>query len=156
MGFKKLKVSNGDIKNKKRIGVLISGSGTNLQALIDRSLRHDSSSDIVLVVSNKPGVKGLERAQNVGIPTKVINHKEYKSRLDFDMAVHSTLEEHDVELVCLAGFMRILTGDFVRKWTGQLINIHPSLLPSFKGVDAHKQVLEAGVTLSGCTVHFVV
>ena len=86
---------------------------------------------------------------------QVIKHKNFKSRLDFDMAVHAALEEAGVELVCLAGFMRIVTGEFVRKWRGRLLNIHPSLLPSFKGMHAHKLVLEAGVRISGCTVHFV-
>lgn len=86
---------------------------------------------------------------------QVIKHKEFKSRLDFDMAVHAALEEAGVELVCLAGFMRIVTAEFVRKWHGRLLNIHPSLLPSFKGMHAHKLVLEAGVCISGCTVHFV-
>ena len=86
---------------------------------------------------------------------QVIKHKDFKSRLDFDMAVHAALEETGVELVCLAGFMRIVTGEFVRKWDGRLLNIHPSLLPSFKGMHAHKMVLEAGVCISGCTVHFV-
>ena len=86
---------------------------------------------------------------------QIIKHKDFKSRLDFDMAMHSALEEADVELVCLAGFMRIVTGEFVRKWHGRLLNIHPSLLPSFKGMHAHKMVLEAGVCITGCTVHFV-
>ena len=86
---------------------------------------------------------------------QVIKHKDFKSRLDFDMAVHAALEEAGVELVCLAGFMRIVTGEFVRKWIGRLLNIHPSLLPSFKGMHAHKMVLEAGVCITGCTVHFV-
>ena len=86
---------------------------------------------------------------------QVIKHKEFKSRLDFDMAVHAALEDAGVELVCLAGFMRIVTAEFVRKWHGRLLNVHPSLLPSFKGMHAHKLVLEAGVCISGCTVHFV-
>ncbi|XP_020622899.1 trifunctional purine biosynthetic protein adenosine-3-like [Orbicella faveolata] len=157
---KRPKLSNGQMdqqpKDKEmKVGVLISGSGTNLQALIDQSLRQDSSAKIVLVISNVPGVQGLSRAEKAGIPTKVIKHKEFKSRLDFDMAVHAALEEAGVELVCLAGFMRIVTAEFVRKWHGRLLNVHPSLLPSFKGMHAHKLVLEAGVCISGCTVHFV-
>ncbi|KAL9968520.1 hypothetical protein ACROYT_G020627 [Oculina patagonica] len=156
---KRPKLSNGQTEQHKgqemKVGVLISGSGTNLQALIDHSLRQDSSAKIVLVISNVPGVQGLTRAEMAGIPTKVIKHKEFKSRLDFDMAVHAALEEAGVELVCLAGFMRIVTAEFVRKWRGRLLNIHPSLLPSFKGMHAHKLVLEAGVCISGCTVHFV-
>ncbi|XP_068755360.1 trifunctional purine biosynthetic protein adenosine-3-like [Montipora capricornis] len=157
---KRAKLSNGLTEGEEnaqemKVGVLISGSGTNLQALIDQSLRQDSCAKIVLVVSNVPGVQGLKRAEAAGIPTKVIKHKDFKSRLDFDMAMHSALEEAGVELVCLAGFMRIVTGEFVRKWHGRLLNIHPSLLPSFKGMHAHKMVLEAGVCITGCTVHFV-
>ncbi|XP_070568153.1 trifunctional purine biosynthetic protein adenosine-3-like isoform X2 [Ptychodera flava] len=143
---------------KLKVGVLISGTGTNLQALIDHTLDPaiGSHAEIALVISNVPGVKGLERAEKAGIPTRVIRHKEFKSRVEFDMKVHQTLEEAGIEFVCLAGFMRILSGEFVRKWHGRLINIHPSLLPSFKGMNAHKLVLDAGVRLSGCSVHYVV
>ena len=105
------------------------------------------------VVAGKPEVKFL--FCSIQFFFQVIKHKDFKSRLDFDMAVHAALEEAGVELVCLAGFMRIVTGEFVRKWNGRLLNIHPSLLPSFKGMHAHKMVLEAGVCISGCTVHFV-
>jgi len=143
-------------KDRMKVGVLISGSGTNLQALIDHCKKRTSSADIVLVVSNKQDAHGLQRAAQAGIPTKVINHKDYGSRVEFDMAVLSELQAYQIELVCLAGFMRILSGEFVRKWEGRLINIHPSLLPSFKGANAHQQVLEAGVRLTGCTAHFVV
>lgn len=141
----------------KRVGVLISGSGTNLQALIDHTQEqnNNSSAEIVLVISNKPGVQGLERARKAGIPTQVINHKDFGSRQSFDEAVHKSLMTSEVDIVCLAGFMRILTGDFVHKWNGRMLNIHPSLLPSFKGHDAHCQVLKANVRISGCTVHFV-
>ncbi|XP_021367894.1 trifunctional purine biosynthetic protein adenosine-3-like isoform X1 [Mizuhopecten yessoensis] len=140
-----------------KVGVLISGSGTNLQALIDHTLEQNNNScaEIVLVISNKPGVQGLEKAQLAGIPTQVINHKDFGSRQSFDEAVHKSLVTAGVDIVCLAGFMRILTGDFVRKWNGCMLNIHPSLLPSFKGHDAHHQVLKADVRISGCTVHFV-
>lgn len=143
-------------KDRMKVGILISGSGTNLQALIDHCKKRTSSADIVLVVSNKQDAYGLQRASQAGIPTKVINHKDYGSRVEFDMAVLSELQAYQIELVCLAGFMRILSGEFVRKWEGRLINIHPSLLPSFKGANAHQQVLEAGVRLTGCTAHFVV
>lgn len=142
--------------DKMKVGVLISGSGTNLQSLIDQSMANSSHSEIVLVISNVPGVFGLQRAIKAGIPTKVVNNKDFKNRLEFDMEVLHVLKEAQVELVCLAGFMRILTGQFVSAWPSRLINIHPSLLPSFKGIDAHKQVLDAGVLITGCTAHFVV
>ncbi|XP_068931035.1 trifunctional purine biosynthetic protein adenosine-3 [Petaurus breviceps papuanus] len=137
------------------VAVLISGTGTNLQALIDSTQESTSYAQIVVVISNKAGVAGLEKAENAGIPTKVINHKLYKSRSEFDSEIDSVLEEFSVDLVCLAGFMRILSGPFVQKWNGKILNIHPSLLPSFKGSNAHEQVLEAGVRVTGCTVHFV-
>ncbi|XP_056641473.1 trifunctional purine biosynthetic protein adenosine-3 isoform X1 [Diorhabda sublineata] len=142
---------------KKKVGVLISGSGTNLQALIDATQdpMQQIGAEIVLVISNKTGVEGLKRAERAGIPTKVLNHKNYSSRLDYDMALHNELTSSGVDIVCLAGFMRILTGEFTRKWKGRLINVHPALLPLFKGVDAQKQALESGVRISGCTVHFV-
>jgi len=157
-GFEDYDVINVDeVSHSKRlrVGVLISGSGTNLQALIDQSLKPESKAEIRLVISNVPGVKGIERAESAGIKTKVINHKVFPSRVSFDRAVSAALEEEGIELVCLAGFMRILSGEFVQKWRGRLLNVHPSLLPSFKGMNAHEQVLESGVRLTGCTVHFV-
>lgn len=142
---------------KKKVAVLISGTGTNLQALINHSMNpiNDSAAEIVLVVSNVPGAQGLTRAESVGIPTKIISHKNYDGRLQFDMAVHQLLTEAGIDIVCLAGFMRILTGEFVRLWNGRMLNVHPSLLPSFKGTNAQKQALEAGVRITGCSVHFV-
>ncbi|KAL8599687.1 hypothetical protein ACOMHN_064133 [Nucella lapillus] len=142
---------------RKRVAVLISGTGTNLQALMDHTMNPaiKSAAEIVLVISNKPGVKGLQRAEAVGINTKVINHKDYTSREDFDTALHDALMCAGVEIVCLAGFMRILTGGFVSKWRGKMLNIHPSLLPAFRGADALTQALKAGVRVTGCTVHFV-
>ncbi|XP_028145716.2 trifunctional purine biosynthetic protein adenosine-3 [Diabrotica virgifera virgifera] len=142
---------------KKRVGVLISGSGTNLQALIDATQDplQQIGADIVLVISNKPGVEGLKRAERAGIPTKVLSHKDYSSRLEYDMSLHKELVASGVDIICLAGFMRILTGEFTRKWKGRLLNVHPALLPLFKGVDAQMQALESGVRISGCSVHFV-
>lgn len=142
--------------SEKRVAVLISGSGTNLQALLDHTLdkRRHSAAKIVVVISNVPDVEGLRRAERAGIPTKVIPHKGLK-RVDFDMLVHQVLTEFDVELVCLAGFMRLLSSEFVRLWEGRLINVHPSLLPAFKGMNTHEEVLNAGVRIHGCTVHFV-
>lgn len=142
---------------RKKVGVLISGSGTNLQALMDAS--RDSTmglnSEVVVVVSNKPNVLGLERAQKAGIPNYFINHKEFKSRETFDDAVSQILEEHKVDIVCLAGFMRVLSAPFVGKWKGKLINIHPSLLPKHPGLHVQQKAIDAGDLESGCTVHFV-
>lgn len=155
-------LKNSSLKNhcsvqptKARVAVLISGTGSNLQALIESTQDPNSSSHIVVVISNKAAVAGLEKAERAGIPTRVINHKLYKNRVEFDNAVDQVLEEFSTDIVCLAGFMRILSGPFVRKWNGKMLNIHPSLLPSFKGANAHEQALEAGVTVTGCTVHFV-
>lgn len=142
---------------KKRVGVLISGSGSNLQALIDATLNTNMgmNSEIVFVISNKSGVFGLERAAKAGIPTSVISNKDYATREDFDNALHEELIKQNVEIVCCAGFMRILTPGFVSKWKGKLLNIHPSLLPKHKGIRAQKDAIEAGDTESGCTVHFI-
>lgn len=143
------------VQKKTRVGVLISGTGTNLQALIEQTRRPSSCADIVVVVSNRPGVQGLKRASLAGIQTRVVDHKLYGSRSEFDSTLDGVLEEFRVQLVCLAGFMRILSAPFVHKWRGRVLNVHPSLLPSFKGVKAQKQALDAGVKVTGCTVHFV-
>ncbi|RXN16627.1 trifunctional purine biosynthetic adenosine-3 [Labeo rohita] len=142
-------------RKRTRVAVLISGTGTNLQALMEQVKKPSSSAEIVVVISNRPAVMGLKRAALAGIQTRVVDHKLYGSRAEFDGTIDKVLEEFGVELVCLAGFMRILTGPFVRKWSGKMLNIHPSLLPSFKGVNAQKQALQAGVRVTGCTVHFV-
>ncbi|NWU05250.1 PUR2 protein, partial [Cephalopterus ornatus] len=138
-----------------KVAVLISGTGTNLEALINSTKKSTSFAEIVLVVSNKAGVEGLRKAERAGIPTRVIEHTAFPSRSEFDSAVDKVLQEFSVELICLAGFMRILSGPFVKKWEGKILNIHPSLLPSFKGANAHRLVLQAGVRVTGCTVHFV-
>ncbi|XP_069616903.1 trifunctional purine biosynthetic protein adenosine-3 [Ranitomeya imitator] len=143
------------VERRVRVAVLISGTGTNLDALIRSTQSPSSAAHIALVISNKAGVGGLQKAEAAGIPTKVIDHRPFSSREEFDGAVGKVLEEFSIELVCLAGFMRILSGPFVRRWNGKILNIHPSLLPSFKGAHAHKLVLEAGVRVTGCTVHFV-
>ncbi|XP_051765849.1 trifunctional purine biosynthetic protein adenosine-3-like [Ctenopharyngodon idella] len=142
-------------RKRTKVAVLISGSGTNLQALMEQAKKPSSSAEIVVVISNRPGVMGLKRASMAGIQTRVVDHKLYGSRAEFDGTIDRVLEEFRVELVCLAGFMRILTGPFVRKWSGKMLNIHPSLLPAFKGVNAQKQALQAAVRITGCTVHFV-
>ena len=137
------------------VAVLISGSGTNLQALIDNCARDDFPANIVLVISNNPGAKGLERAEKAGIATKVINHRDYDDRETYDDQLHEALNEADVKLICLAGFMRILDARFVNRWRNRMLNIHPSLLPSFKGLHTHERAIESGVQFTGCTVHFV-
>jgi phosphoribosylglycinamide formyltransferase-1 len=143
------------ISMKRRVGVLISGRGTNLQALIDEMNDQDFPGDIVLVISNKPKAYGIERAKKAGIPTAVINHKKFESREAHERAVVKELEKAGVELVVLAGYMRILTSYFVKKFQHRMINIHPALLPSFPGTHAHKDALDHGVKITGCTAHFV-
>lgn len=140
---------------RKKVAVLISGSGSNLQALIDAAAAPDYPAEIVLVLSNKAEAFGLERAKKSGIETLVIDHKLYASREAFDAAMHDALTVRGIELVCLAGFMRLLSDGFVNLWHNRMINIHPSLLPDFKGAHAHRDVLAAGAKISGCTVHFV-
>ncbi len=141
--------------NKKRVGILISGRGTNMQALIEACKDPEYPAEIVLVISNKAKAKGLEIAREEGIPTRVIDHKAFSNREEFDSALDESFEEVGVDLICSAGFMRILTDGFVKKWKNKQLNIHPSLLPSFKGINIHQRVLDSGVTITGCTVHFV-
>jgi len=138
-----------------RVGVLVSGNGSNLQTLIDLCAAPDFPAEIALVVSNKPGVLSLERAARAGIATRVIPHGDFPDRPAFDQAIDAALRAAGVEFICLAGFMRVLSPQFVERWHDRIINIHPSLLPSFKGLHTHAQALAAGVRLHGCTVHFV-
>ncbi|MGI8852904.1 MAG: phosphoribosylglycinamide formyltransferase [Methyloceanibacter sp.] len=140
---------------RKRVGVLISGRGSNLQALIDATQAPGYPAEIVLVISNVPGAQGLARAEAAGIPTRTINHKDFASREAFDAALTAALEDAGVELLCNAGFMRLHSEGFVRHWWNRHLNIHPSLLPAFKGLRTHARVLEEGAQLTGCTVHFV-
>lgn len=137
------------------VGVLISGRGSNLQALLDACAEPDYPARIVLVISNKADAYGLQRAEAAGVPSIVISHKDYPDRPQFDAAMTAALEQAGVKLVCLAGFMRILSEGFVTRWENRLINIHPSLLPKFKGTETHRRALEAGETEHGCTVHWV-
>jgi phosphoribosylglycinamide formyltransferase-1 len=138
-----------------KLGVLISGRGSNLQALIDACADEAFPAKIALVISNKADAYGLERAKQAGIDTAVIPHREFPDRESFDAEMDRKLREAGVECICLAGFMRLLSAEFVRKWKDRLINIHPSLLPSFKGLNTHERTIEAGVRIAGCTVHFV-
>lgn len=140
---------------KKRVGVLISGRGSNLQALIDASQAADYPAKLVLVISNVAGAQGLDRAAEASIATSVVNHKDFPSRQDFEAVIQTALNEAGVELLCNAGFLRLLTEGFVARWLNRHINIHPSLLPAFKGLHTHRRVLEAGAKITGCTVHFV-
>lgn len=148
---------------RKRVGVLISGNGSNLQALIDatRDSAFGCNADVVLVLSNKADAYGLKRAETAGIPYKTVSHLAFKgmadARVAFDAALTTELERVGVDIVCLAGFMRILSKEFVGRWKGRLINIHPSLLPKYPGLHAQKQALDAVPrdSESGCTVHFV-
>lgn len=138
-----------------KIAVLVSGTGSNLQALIDAQLSGRLSGQIVGVLSNKADAYALQRATQQQIATTVISHKDYPNRAGFDEAMHQQLLAWQVDVVILAGFMRILTADFVSKWQGKMLNIHPSLLPYYKGINTHQRVLNTGDRLHGCTVHFV-
>jgi phosphoribosylglycinamide formyltransferase-1 len=140
---------------KLMVAVLISGRGSNLQALIDACAASDFPAQIGVVVSNVAGVYGLERAAAAGIPTLVLDHRAFSGRQPFEDVLHDTLTEAGIELVCLAGFMRLLTDGFVARWRDRLINIHPSLLPAFRGLHVHERVIASGARFSGCTVHFV-
>jgi phosphoribosylglycinamide formyltransferase-1 len=138
-----------------KTAILISGRGSNMQVLIEACAARDAPAEIVLVLSNKPAAAGLARAAAAGIRTAVVPHRDYPTRAEFDAALDRALRAAGVELVCLAGFMRLLTPGFVAAWRDRMINIHPSLLPAFPGLDIHARVLAAGVRFSGCTVHFV-
>lgn len=138
-----------------RTGVLISGRGSNLQALIDACAARDYPAEITQVISNRSDAAGLARAARAKIPTRVIAHRDFADRAAFDAALNAALKEAGVELVCLAGFMRILGAAFIAAWRDRMINIHPSLLPEFPGLDTHARALAAGAKRHGCTVHFV-
>jgi phosphoribosylglycinamide formyltransferase-1 len=137
------------------IGILISGRGTNLQALIDACREPEFPARIALVLSNNAEAPGLARATDANIPTRVVDHRDFGDHYAYGEAVNAALEEAGVELVCLAGFMRLLSESFVSRWRDRIINVHPSLLPAFKGLNVHERVLAGGVRFSGCTVHFV-
>jgi phosphoribosylglycinamide formyltransferase-1 len=140
---------------RKRVGVLISGRGSNLQALIEAQRAPDYPAEVVLVLSNVPGAQGLARAEAANIPALVVSHKDFASRADFDAVLDETLKQAGVELLCNAGFMRLHTEEFVRSWWNRHLNIHPSVLPAFKGLHTHARVLDEGVKITGCTVHFI-
>lgn len=140
---------------KTKIAVLISGRGSNMQAIVEAAEAEDYPAEIALVVSNNPDAAGLAWAADRGIDTEVLNHRDYETREEFEKALDTLIRLYGARIVCLAGFMRILTPFFTEKWRDLLINVHPSLLPSFKGLHTHERALEAGVRIHGCTVHYV-
>ncbi len=142
--------------SRKRVAVLISGRGSNMAALIEAAKDKSFPAEIALVLSNRPDAGGLATARNNGIATEVVDHTPFgKDRVAFDAAMQHVLEAHRIDLVCLAGFMRLLSPGFVGQWQNRMLNIHPALLPAFKGLDTHKRALEAGAKIHGATVHFV-
>jgi phosphoribosylglycinamide formyltransferase-1 len=141
---------------KLKVGILISGRGSNMAALIEAAAAPDYPAEIVCVISNKADAAGLKTAAEAGIPTVALPHRAYPDRESFDRDVSAALEKHGVQLVVMAGFMRIFSPWFPQHWAGRIINIHPSLLPSFVGLRVQRQALDAGARISGCTVHFVI
>jgi phosphoribosylglycinamide formyltransferase-1 len=142
---------------KRRCAILISGRGSNMVALIQAAAAEHFPAEIAVVISNRADAAGLEKARASGVPTLVVESKPFgKDRAAFEAVVQSALHEHRIDLICLAGFMRLLTADFVQRWYGRMLNIHPSLLPSFPGIDPAGQARRAGVKISGATVHFVI
>lgn len=140
---------------RKRVAVLVSGRGSNMSALIEAAKAPDYPARIALVLSNRPQAGALEKARAEGIAAESVDHKAFPDRESFERALQERLEAHAIEIVCLAGFMRILTPGFVEAWRGRMLNVHPSLLPAFRGTDTHRRALEAGVSEHGCTVHLV-
>jgi phosphoribosylglycinamide formyltransferase-1 len=142
---------------KRRVAILISGHGSNMAALIKAAREENFPAEIALVISNRADAGGLEKASDSGVPTAAIESKSFgKDRSAFEAVLQSALDQHSIDLICLAGFMRLFTAGFVQRWHGRMLNIHPSLLPSFPGLDPHRQALKAGVKISGATVHFVI
>ena len=142
---------------KSRVAILISGRGSNMAALIEAAKAKDFPAEIAVVISNRAEAAGLERARTSGVATEIIESKPFgKDRAAFEKVLEEKLAQHRVELICLGGFMRLFTAEFVQRWYGRMLNIHPSLLPSFPGLDPHGEALKAGVKISGATVHFVI
>lgn len=140
---------------KLKVGILISGRGSNMAALVEAAQHPEFPAEVRCVVANRPDAKGLDFARQHGIPAILVDHKAYASKAEFEAAVTDALMAHGVDFVCLAGFMRIVSPSFIERWHNRLINIHPSLLPSYKGLHTHERALADGVKLTGCTVHFV-
>ncbi|MEQ1717027.1 MAG: phosphoribosylglycinamide formyltransferase [Hyphomicrobium sp.] len=140
---------------KVRTSILISGRGSNMMSLVEASRQPGYPAEIVAVVSNRPDAEGLKWAAKQGIPAIGLDHKQFATRNAFEAKLHTTLMEHGTELICCAGFMRMLTGGFIDRWRDRQLNIHPSLLPSFAGLDTHERAIDQGVRIAGCTVHFM-
>jgi phosphoribosylglycinamide formyltransferase-1 len=143
------------VTRKKRTAILISGRGSNMAALIEAAEAEGFPAEIVVVLSNRPDAPGLERARAAGLKAEAIDHRAFATRDDFEAALEARLEAHVIDLIALAGFMRLMTASFVERWHGRMINVHPSLLPAFPGLATHQRALEAGVRVHGCTVHYV-
>jgi len=139
---------------RRRVAILISGGGSNMMTLL-RDMATDHPAEAVLVVSNRPGAGGLEKARALGVPTATVDHRDYPDREGFEAALTAVLEPARPDIICLAGFMRVLTPGFVRRWHGRMLNIHPSLLPKYPGLHTHARAIEAGDAEAGCTVHEV-
>src|SRR6266478_5003894 len=148
-------VSHGEAM-KRRVAILISGRGSNMAALIKAAREEDFPAEVALVISNRADAGGLEKARASGVPTATIESKSFGDRSAFEAVLQSALDQHSIDPICLAGFMRLFTAEFVQRWYGRMLNIHPSLLPSFPGLEPHVQALTAGVKISGATVHFVI
>jgi phosphoribosylglycinamide formyltransferase-1 len=140
---------------RKRTAVLISGRGSNMAALVAAAKKPDYPAEVVLVISDDPAAPGLEKARQAGVAAEAVDRRSHSDRAAFEEALQRRLEAVEAELVCLAGFMRVLSAGFVARWRDRLLNIHPSILPAFRGIDTHQRVLDAGVRVHGCTVHFV-
>jgi phosphoribosylglycinamide formyltransferase 1 len=140
---------------RKRIAILISGRGSNMKSLVKAARAPDYPAEVVVVISNRPDAPGLDWAKAQGIPALTLDHKRYDNRAHFEGQLQTVLTSSTVDLVCLAGFMRLMTADFVNQWHNRMLNIHPALLPSFKGLHTHERAIEAGVKVAGCTVHLV-
>jgi phosphoribosylglycinamide formyltransferase 1 len=142
---------------KRRVAILISGRGSNMAALIEAARAKDFPAEIVVVISNRADAGGIEKATALGVPAVTIESQPFgKDRAAFEAVLQAALDQHKIDLICLGGFMRLLTAEFVQRWYGRMLNIHPSLLPSFPGLDPQAQALRAGVKISGATVHFVI
>lgn len=139
-----------------KLAIFISGRGSNMEALIDACKAPDFPAQVVVVLANRPDAAGLKKAATAGIETQIVDHKQYADKPTFEQAIAKALSGYKIDLICLAGFMRILSGDFITQWADRIINIHPSLLPDYKGLDTHARALVDGRTESGCSVHFVI